>query len=483
MATENLKNKTITSMIWSAIQHFGVIFLSFIANLILARYLTPDEYGVIQMLAIFIALGETFVDSGLGAALVQKANPNEIDYSTVFWANLGMSIILYVTLFFFAPLISNFYNMPILTPVLRVKAICLIIQGFRIIQTTRLQKVLNFKKISLVYLIASLISTTASIICAIKGLGVWSLVIKTLMDTFIRTCIFWAIGKWKPLLKFSIKSFKELFSYGGIMLSTSIIMTIYSNVQSLIIGKAFSATDLGYYSQAQKLENLPVQAFESVVNQVSFPVFSKLKDDIEMMKKGLKKIVISITYIIFPLMIYFFICAKPIFNFLYTDKWDKSIPSFKYLCLMGMIYIVNTVNTNLIKATGKKRIYFNLQIIKRAIGLILLLVSVIFGMQGILICLIIIEYLFFIINAFVTKKTINYKVSEQIFDLLPNYILSIITGIIVFFIFKNTHFSNYITIILQLFTYLFIYIFSSFIFKFKGFIIYKKILLDKFHKE
>lgn len=483
MKEENLKSKTVSSMLWSATQRFGVLILSFISNLILARYLSPDDYGAIGMLTVFISLGETFIDSGLGAALIQKKDPSELDYSTVFWCNLFISVVLYVLLFFTAPLISVFYNMEILTPILRVKAIALIIQGFRLIQTTRLQKQLNFKTNSIVYLTASFISTVIAIICAVCGLGVWSLVIKTLLDTFIRTCLFWIIGKWKPLFQFSKKSFKELFAFGGVMLSTSIIITLYSNLQTLIIGKAFSATDLGYYTQANKLESIPVNAFDQIVNQVSFPIFSKLKDDQEKMKNGLRKIVICISYIIFPMMVYFVICARPIFLFLFTSKWDASIPYFRYLCIMGMMYTVNTMNTNLIKASGQKKLYFNLQLIKRLIGICIIIGSVYFGMTGLLIALIAIEYLFFFINGFVSKKIINYKIFEQILDILPNYILSIGTGFLVYFVFKNIHLSNILLIILEFLMYTTIYIGISALFKFKGFANYKSIVLEKFKKK
>lgn len=489
MAEESLKTKTIKSIAWTATQKFGVLILSFVTNLVLAWYLSPDDFGAIGMLTVFITLSETFIDSGLGAALIQKKEPSELDYSTVFWTNLGISIILYFLLFLTAPLIAKFYQMDILTPILRVKAVVLIIQGFRLIQTTRLQKQLNFKKMSIVYLIASFISTIAAIISAILGLGVWALVIKTLLDTFIRTIIFWFIGRWKPLLKFSKDSFKELFSYGGVMLSTSIIITLYSNCQALIIGKAFSATELGYYTQATKLEDIPTSAFEQIVNQVSFPVFSKLKDDLDKMKNGLQKIVISISYISFPLMIFFIVAAVPIFNFLYPNTWAPAIPYFRYLCIVGMMVSVNTMNTNLIKATGKKRLYFRLQVIKRIIGIILIIGSVYFGMTGLLIARIIIEFIFYITNGIVTNKVINYKLLEQTKDILPNFILSIFVGIIAYYIFTfiklpitNERINNFLTILSIFIMFSFLYILLSLFLKFKGFSIYKEILLSRINK-
>ena len=487
---QNLKSKTISSMLWSATQRFGVLILSFVSNLVLAWYLSAEDFGAIGMLSIFISLSETFIDSGLGAALIQKKEPTELDYSTVFWSNLFISVILYIALFFSAPFISKFYNMEILTPVLRIKAVVLIIQGFRLIQTTRLQKQLNFKRISLIYLLASFISTTVAIIAAVKGAGVWALVIKTLVDTFIRTLIFWIVGKWKPLLKFSKESFKELFSFGGVMLSTSIIITLYSNCQALIIGKAFSAEELGYYTQAGKLESIPTNAFESVVNQVTFPIFSQLKDDIEKMKNGFKKIIVSLSYICFPMMIFFIVCATPIFNFLYPEKWNPAIPYFRYLCLVGMMVSVNTINTNLVKATGKKGLYFRLQVIKRIVGIILILLSVYFGMIGLLIARVVIEYIFFIINGIVTNKAIKYKVFEQIKDLLPNYILSFAVGFLTYFVFRNmnlpiaiTRLNNFVTILIEFLFFTFIYILISGVFKFKGFNTYKEILIKKFSKK
>ena len=490
MAEQNLKNKTISSMVWTATQKFGVLILSFISNLVLAWYLSAEDFGAIGMLSVFITLSETFIDSGLGAALIQKDNPSELDYSTVFWTNLFISILLYIILFFCAPLISAFYKMGILVPILRVKAIVLIIQGFRIIQTTRLQKNLSFKKISIVYLIASAISTILAIIAAIMGLGVWSLVIKTLTDTFIRTNIFWIIGKWKPLFAFSKKSFKELFSYGGVMLSTSIIITLYSNIQALIIGKAFSAVELGYYTQATKLENIPTSAFEQIVNQVTFPVFSKMKDDIEILKNGLKKIVVSISYISFPMMIFFIVNAFPIFDFFYPSKWEPAIPYFRYLCLVGMMVSVNTMNTNLIKATGQKGLYFKLQVIKRIVGIILIILSVYFGIVGLLIARVIIEYLFFIINALVTKKAIKYAVIEQIKDILPNYILSLVTGVLTYLLFQHIHFTflidrinNLLHIISSFLIFTSFYILISNLFKFEAFIIYKNIIKQKLSKK
>lgn len=483
MPEENLKSKTIVSMLWTGTQRFGVLILSFVTNLVLAWYLDPEDFGTVGMISIFITLAENLTDSGLGAALIQKKDATDIDFSTVFWANLFISILIYVVLFFASPLIARFYKIDVLTKVLRIKAILIILQAFRIIHTTILQKQLSFKKISIIYLIAALVSTITSIVLAILGWGLWSLVVKSILDIFIRAVLFWIFCKWKPLFKFSFTSFKELFSFGSVMLFTTMFTTIYEEGQGLIIGKAFSATDLGYYTQGKKLQEVPTNALNQVVNQVTFPVFTKLKDDIEKMKKGFQKIILSISYIVFPMMIFFIISATPIFHFLYKTKWDFSIPYFRFLCIVGMMVCINTINTNLIKASGLKGLYFKLEIIKRIVGFVFIIASIYFGLYGLLIANIIIEYCFFIVNAIVTKRVINYSLWEQFKDLLPNYILSFVTGGIVFFIFSFLSLPNIIFIFLEFLIFSIIFISLSALFKFKSFEIYKEIIISKLNKK
>ena len=524
MAEETLKKKTVKSMGWTAVQKFGTLALTFITNLVLARFLAPDDFGIYGMLTVFIAVGEVFIDSGLGSALIQKTNPTDEDYSTVFWANLGVSLVLFVILFACAPLISNFYGMNILTNILRVMAGMLIIQAFRLIQTTRLQKELKFKKMTLIYLIAGFISMAVAIAAAVllpEEYRVWALVIKNMLDTFIRTVIFWIVGHWKPLLKFSIKSFRELFSFGGVMLVTTIIMRIYTNLQTLIIGKAFNAENLGYYTQANKLQDVPASALDQIVNQVTYPVFSQLKDNKERMKNGLKKIVTAVAYVGFPMMVFFVLAASPIILLLFKDKWALSIEPFMYLCLVGMLVCVNTMNTNLIKATGNKWGYFRLQVIKRIIGIALIIGSVFFRyidlekpMRGLLIARVVVEYLFFFINANATRKAVDYKVREQVRDIMPAYILSFATAGIIFMgkmvpnllgfiigksvnvpaflgslysVFEgwNAYFTSgssiayLLSIVIQFVLFVAIYVGISMTFKFKGFTIFKEILFSR----
>lgn len=483
MIEEDLKKKTISSLIWSACQRFGTLILAFVGNLVLARFLTPEDFGLVGMLTIFISLSETFIDSGLGAALIQKDEPSDVDYSTVFWTNISVSVFFYIILFFSAPLIAKFYDMQILEKILRIKGIVLIIQALRIIQTTKFRKNLNFKSLSIIYFISSLVSTIVSIVLAFLGFGVWCLVAKTLLESSIRTVVIIIVGKWKPLFKFSWQSFKSLFSYGGVMLLTSLVLKLYSNMQALIIGKAFSAKELGYYTQATKLENVPTSAMEGVVNQVTFPVFSKIKDDKEKVQRGLSKVLVNISYVAFPLMIMFIVCAESIFDFLFTEIWKPAVPYFKYLCLVGLMVSVNTVNTNLIKASGRKKEYFNLQVTKRIFAMIFLIFSLRFGMHGLLIARVIIEYAFFVANGRVTRRITDYKISNQIKDCLPNYILSFGVGFVVYMLYSKLSVISVLDILIKGITYLILYIGCSRLFKVKAFYSYKQILTEKFKKK
>lgn len=482
MSDNKLKEKTISSLIWSACQRFGTIFLAFVGNLILARFLTPEDFGLLGMLTIFISISEVFIDSGLGQALIQKDNPSEVDYSTVFWSNIFISIIFYAILFFAAPAIANFYGMEILKTILRIKGTVLLIQAFRLVQITKFRKELNFKLISCILFFSSLVSTIVSIVLAFFGFGVWSLVVKTLLESFLKTLIINIVSKWKPLFTFSFASFKSLFSFGGVMLVTSLVSKIYSSGQSLIIGKAFSAKTLGYYTQAAKLEEVPTTAIESVVNNVTFPMFSKIKGDAEKNQRALRKMLSHISYISFPMMIIFIICSEPIFDFLYSDVWLPSVPYFKYLCLVGMIFSINAVYSNLIKASGHRKSILDLQVTKRIIAMILLILSLRFGIKGLLITRVLIEYAFLLANARITKKLFGYNILKQIMTCLPNYLLSIFVGVIVYLLYNRLNVSNIIDIFINTITYIVLYISISWLLKFESFYSYKKIIFARMKK-
>lgn len=481
--SSNLKQRTIIGMIWSSIGKFGTLGLSFISNLVLARILMPEDFGYIGMLTIFIAISQVFISGGLGSALIQKKEATHIDYTTVFYWNLIVSLFFIAILFFSAQSIANFYNMPLLKDILRLLSIILIINSFSLVPSIYLQKHLRFKELSTRNIIASLVGVAVAITMALNGYGVWSLVFSNLSSGFASVILLWRLSPWRPTFEFSFYSLKKLFNFGGLMLLSSLVETIYTNIQGLIIGKAFSAQALGYYSQARKLEEIPTDALSSIVNQVSFPVFSQLQDNIELLRSGVRKNIKAISFLNFSLMVLMIVIARPLFLFLYTDKWEISISYFQILCIGAMFYTMNTVNTNVTRSLGKGAVYFWIQFIKRFIGIVLILFSVKFGLEAILWAVSSLQFIFFIINATVTGRLINYGVLAQIKDVGGCYFISILAGGITYYLLSFFEMNHLISLISHTSIYSLLYLSLSYLFKIEGFFTYQEIVKDIIKKK
>lgn len=482
MAEGDLKQKTISGMIWSGIGRIGTVGISFISNIVLARLLMPDDFGCIGMLYVFIAISGIFVSGGLGQALIQKKEPTHIDYTTVFYWNLVMSVIFYLILFFCAPAIARFYEIPLLKDVLRVQSIVLFIQSFAIVQSNQLQKQLRFKELSVRNIVSALAGMTVAIIMAFLGYGVWSLVASTLVTALVSVVLLWKMSTWRPTLEFSFQSLKELFSFGGLMLLSSLVETIYTNLQSLIIGKFYSAKDLGYFTQAKKLEEVPTNSLSAIVNEVSFPVFSALQDDKEKLLAGVRKNVKAITYLNFPLMVLLMVIAQPLIVFLYGAKWAPAAPFFQILCVSSMIYTLNTLNTNVIKSLGKSAIYFVVQLSKRLLGIGLIVAGFQFGIYGLLWAVTSVGYISFIINAIVNGKLIGYGILKQMKDVGLCYVGTAAIGLAVYFLGTLIPLHPYWVMLIQIILFVSLYWLFSIVSKMEGYLTYKEILLSKFKK-
>lgn len=431
MDNKDLRQETVSSMIWNAFQRFGTMSISFISNIVLARILVPDDFGCIGMLSIFIVLSEVFIDGGFGSALIQKKEVNQVDYSTIFYWNLFIAVCLYVVLFITAPFIAVFYNMPNLQSILQVVSIVLIINGFSVIHTTILTKQLKFKLIAKVNLIASVIGLVASIVAALFGLGVWSLVIKTILSGLIVAVLLWKYNEWRPLFIFSWDSLQSLFSFGGLMLLSRLLNTLFENLQGLVIGKFFTARDLGFYSQARRLDEIPSVSISKIVTNVSFPVFSKISD-IDSLRNAVQKNILCTTYLLFPLEILLIVVADSLIVFLFSDKWIESIPYFRILCIYSMFVSLNAINTNVYIAMGKSGLYFWIQLIKKVLGIALIWVGLQFGVIGIAWSLSITGILWWVIAAIANGKILNYGFIRQSLDVLPSFCISICVGILTF---------------------------------------------------
>ena len=337
MEDSSLKQKTISGIIWSAVQRFGTMIISFVSNIVLARLLTPDDFGCIGLLAIFIVVANVFVNGGFAAALIQKPNPSKEDYSTVFIWNILVSMLFYLGLYLAAPYIAVFYSIPLLSAVLKVQGIILIINALSAIHLSVLRKNLQFKEMSIIQIIAISISVATAIVLALKGWGVWALVAQQLLNSAITTILLWFVCSWKPELFFSWRSFRQLFDYGAFLLLSDILNSICDNIQGLVIGRRFTAGDMGYYSQAKKLEEVPTQSISQVVSLVSFPVFAKLQNDKQKLYVAVRKSLMSMNFLNFPLMILLVVVAEPLLTLLYSDRWLDAIPYFRILCISGIV--------------------------------------------------------------------------------------------------------------------------------------------------
>src|SRR5690554_2960593 len=458
MEKKTLKHKTITSILWSSVHRFGTMVISFSTNVVLARLLSPNDFGLFGIVLVLIALSDVFIDGGFGSALIQKKDVTVEDFSTIFFWNLFVSLLLYSLLFIFSPFIEEFYQMPSLALVLRVQGVILILNAFSLIQQIQLRKLMKFRALAKVKITSHSVAAVVGIVMAVQGYGVWSLVGKQLSLSVITLLILWIYSDWKPVFCFSSKSFKSLFKYGSFIFMTSIIIKLYDNLVSLIIGKSFSVDSLGYYVQAKKMEQTMVGSLSSVVNQVTFPVFSQLQNDVPRLVRGVRSSLIALTYLNFPLMIFLIIIADHLIVFLFSETWSASIPYFQILCVAGMVYTLNTVNNNIIKSLGRSDLYFWLLLTKRIIGIVLIIVGLQFEIIGMLIAITINSYISFIIGMIVSSRISGYTLSTQISDILPSYVLSIIVGVTVFTIGHYLYLSSLLYMIVLGLLYLALYL-------------------------
>lgn len=429
----------------------------------------PEDYGCVGMLAIFIAVSNTFIDGGFGNALIQKKEPSQEDYSTIFWLNLVLSVVIYMVLYMVAPYVADFYNLPLLSSVLRVQSIILIINALGMIQQNKLRKGLFFKKIAAVNLGAVIISVMIAIYLAFIGWGVWALVTQQIALCLLNTIFFTIAGKWKPSFVFSKESFSKLFSFGGFIFLSNIINTFCNNVQGLLIGRFFNPIIMGYYAQARKLEEIASSSFSSVVDQVSYPVLSKFQSDNESMRNVVKKLIMALSFVSFPLMLVLILEAEPLIMLLYGEKWLSCIPYFKILCVAGIAICLQGIHYYAVASKGESKDLFVWTIIKRTIGLLILLIGMYFwDIKGLLWGSSVTAWFIFFSNAYLLSKHINYTLFQQIKDILPICLTSLLPFVFIYMYDGFYIFNMYIKALVSFSTYVVIYIGLSYLFRIKA---------------
>lgn len=434
MPEKTLRQKTISGMIWVGFQKFGTLFITFLANIVLARLLTPDDYGLIGMLAIFIAISNTFIDGGFGSALIQKTHPAKEDYSTVFYWNIFLGFALYGILYLSSPLIESFYHeVRGLSTILRIQGIILIINAFSIVQATQLRKLMEFKLLAKVNVSGAIISSVFAIILAYNGWGVWSLVWQQIMLSCSNCILLWFVCKWTPLKKFSLSSLKSLFKFGSFMMMSSLVNTIGNNIYGLLIGSFFSAGTLGYFTQAKKIEDVSSVGLLSVIEQVTYPMLVEVKNDHKKMAIVLDKFNSSLMAVTMPLLLFLALVAEPIIVFLFSAKWLPSVPILQILTIYGIFICLQGCNYNVIAAIGKSKTIFKWTIYKRVFSIAILIIALyLFGFYGLLAGIVLTSVFIAGCNMYLVAKYIDYSLKKQIIGLAPVMLLSTIPFLLYF---------------------------------------------------
>ena len=420
----DLKKKTALGMLWSTIERFSTQGVQFIFGIILARILEPKDYGIIAMLTIFLAISQTFIDSGFGNAIVRKPDRTEKDKCTVFFFNLIMSFVCYGILFFSAPFIASFYGMPELCLILRILALRLIIQSVNTIQYLTLTIALDFKAIAKISLFAAILSGFAGIYFAYTGHGVFALVYQSLISSALTSVFYFFVAKWHPTSFISKESFKNLFSYGSKLLLSGLIDKVYTNIYPLVIGKFYTPAELGGYSKASHFASFPSSNLTSILQRVSFPVLSKLLNDKEKLRNGYLKFLNASSFLIFPLMLGLLALAKPLVLLVLTEKWSGMILILQILCLSMMWYPIHAINLNMLQVLGRSDLFLKLEIIKKIIGIIILCATLPFGILVLCYGKILNTFICLFINTYYSKKLMNAGLSVQAKFLVPTFINS-----------------------------------------------------------
>lgn len=458
----------ISNLVWRFAERCGAQLVSFIVSIVLARILAPEDYGTIALVTVFTAILQVFVDSGLGTALIQKKDADEIDFSSVFYFNFVVCLILYLGMFAAAPFIADFYGDVTLVPVIRILSLTIVISGVKGIQQAYVSRNMLFKRFFFSTIGGTIFSAVLGIAMAYAGFGIWALVAQQLSNTFIDTLILWITVRWRPIKSFSWTRLKYLLSFGWKLLVSSLLDTAYNNLRNLIIGKMYSSSDLAFYNQGDKFPKVIVTNINASIDSVLLPTMSSAQDDKERVKQMTRRAIKTSTYVMAPLMMGLAFCAEPIVSLVLTDKWLPCVPFLRIFCTTYMFWPVHTANLNAINAMGRSDWFLRLEIIKKIMGMTILLSTMWFGVMAMAYSLLLSSVLSQIINSWPNRKLLGYGYLEQVRDFAPGILLAVIMGICVYFI-SFLHLSTIVTLLIQFIVGAAIYIGVSAILKLEEF--------------
>jgi teichuronic acid exporter len=449
---DSLKSTTLRAVSWTFLEAVGVRGTQFIVGIVLARLLLPEQFGLIGMLTVFMAVAQSLLDSGFGAALIQKRDVTHVDTCSIFYFNIVVGFVAAGLLCLAAPWIAAFYGQPILAPLTRAMSAIIVINSLALVQNTILTKELNFRAMTKITLAGSLLSGGVGIASAVAGLGVWSLVIQQLSNASLRTLFLWLVSPWRPAWLFSRQSLRGMFGFGSRVMASGLLNTIFANIYWLIIGKLFSATDLGYFTRAQKMQELPAQTLSWMVGRVTFPVFSSIQDDRARIKRGLRRVLTSLAFVSFPITIGILVTARPLVIVLLTEKWAPCVPYLRLLCLAGLLFPMNWFNANVLFAIGRSDLCFRLEVIKKALTVISIAILWRWGIEALIWGQIVISILSYGLNSYYNGVLIGYPTWEQARDLAPYALPTVVMGLGVYLVGHIPLPSEWLLLLIQMLT-------------------------------
>lgn len=481
MATESLKNKTVKGVAWSGIDNVAKAGVTFLVSIVLARLLTPDDYGLIGIIAIFTAICETLINAGFTTALIRKKDATDEDYNTVFIVNLVMSFMLYTVIFMCAPFIADFFHNEELIPLTRVSSLSMIIGALAMVQQTRLTKRIDFKSQTKITITASVSSGIFGIAMAFLGFGVWALVAQTLTSQTIRTFLLWVVNKWVPSLRFSSKSFHELFDFGWKMMVSSILDTVWKELYQVIVGRFYSPATLGQYTRAKEFSKLFSQNLTSVIQRVTYPVLSNIQDERERMVQAYRKMIKITMFITAISMLFLGAISEPLLYCLIGPKWHEAASYLPLICISASTYPLQAINLNMLKVQGRSDLFLGLEIIKKIIAVGPLFIGAFIGIMPMLFSNILVTVIAFFLNSYYSGRMIGYSSWIQIKDIAPSYGIALIVSLSVYFL-KYLTITYWAILPLQIALGIFVFFLISHVFKREEFIEIKSIISKQLMK-
>lgn len=428
----SLGKQALAGMIWTYSQQFGTQILTFGVSIVLARILLPDEFGLIGMLAIFIGIGNALFDGGMTSSLIRTEELEKDDYSTVFYFNLGCSIFIYGILYLGAPFIADFYGQPSLKAITRVYGLTFVISALGTVQNTILTRELKFKEQALITFPALMIGGAVGILMAYKHFGVWSLVGQSITSAFFTSLFLWISSKWRPTLVFSKAKFHQHFHYGYKLTLSGVLDIVFTNIYQIVIGRFYTAAQVGYYARANSLMMLPVSNISGALNRVIFPVFSKVQDDIPRLKKSYKQVMQLVLFVVTPIMVVMGVLAKPIIILLFTEKWLPMVPIFQIICASGVLYPIHLYNLIVLQVKGRSDLFLKLEVIKKIIVAVVLVITLYYGFYALLWGQLICSIFALFINTHYAGKMLDYSGLSQLKDIAPIFIFSTVMGFVMY---------------------------------------------------